>query len=100
LSSGGYPGKYEKGKDIEGLDKLGSMNDVVVFHAGTKSVSEGAHEKFVTDGGRVLGVTGLGDNIGLAIKKTYKAVSAIKFKGMHFRTDIGKKALTHCGIIV
>lgn len=100
MSSGGYPGKYEKGKEIKGLDKVGSMSDIVIFHAGTKSVSEGTTEKFTTDGGRVLGVTGLGDNIELAIKKTYKAVSRIKFKDMHFRTDIGKRALTRCGIIV
>jgi phosphoribosylamine--glycine ligase len=100
ISSGGYPGKYEKGKEIKGLDTVGSMNDIVVFHAGTKSVTDEGNEKFITDGGRVLGVTGLGDNIELAIKKTYKAVSGIKFKDMHFRTDIGKRALTRCGIIV
>ena len=113
MASGGYPGKYEKGKEIKGLDEVEKMQDAVVFHAGTKlstadspSSSAKASEdrqstvKYLTSGGRVLGVTGLGDDIESAIKVTYEAVSKIKFDKMHFRRDIGKKALTHPRVIV
>ena len=72
------------------------MQDVVVFHAGSKKSTV----KYVTNGGRVLGVTGLGETIELAIKKTYQAVSRIRFDNMHFRRDIGKRALTRSGIIL
>ena len=96
MASGGYPGKYEKGKEIEGLDEVEKKQDVVVFHAGTKK----SIAKYLTNGGRVLGVTGLGDNIEPAIKTTYEAVSKIKFDNMHFRRDIGKKALIHPRVIV
>jgi len=89
IASGGYPGHYEKGKEITGLDEAEKMKDVVVFHAGTKRQSS----KYITDGGRVLGVTALGDDIESAISTAYKAVSKIKFENMHFRRDIGKKAL-------
>lgn len=95
MASGGYPGKYEKGKEIEGLDEADEIDDIVVFHAGTKKTKD----KYITNGGRVLGVTGLGDNIELAIKKTYEAASQIKFDNMHFRRDIGKRALLRSGII-
>jgi phosphoribosylamine--glycine ligase len=95
IASGGYPGKYEKGKAIRGLEDIEKIQDVVVFHAGTKKTTD----KYVTSGGRVLGVTGLGDNIELAIKKTYKTVSRIKFENMHFRRDIGRRALERSGII-
>lgn len=88
-ASGGYPGDYAKGKEISGLDEAENMKDVVVFHAGT-NISEG---KVVTSGGRVLGVTGLGATIREAIDITYKAVSRISFEGMHYRKDIGSKAL-------
>ncbi|MDD5583962.1 MAG: phosphoribosylamine--glycine ligase [Candidatus Omnitrophica bacterium] len=88
-TSKGYPGNYEKGKEISGLKDCVKMKDVVVFHAGTKK--EG--EKHLTCGGRVLGVTGLGVSIAKAIDTTYRAVAKIKFDGMHYRTDIGKKAL-------
>ena len=100
MASDGYPGKYEKGKEIKGLDEVEKMQDAVVFHAGTKSILEGGRKKFITSGGRVLGVTGLGETIELAIKKTYEAVSRIRFENMHFRRDIGKKALERSGIIV
>ena len=89
VSSGGYPGKYQKEKEITGLDGLKNIDGVVVFHAGTK-LSE---DKVLTNGGRVLGVTALGANIEAAIKNTYKAVDKIKFEGMHFRKDIGARAL-------
>jgi phosphoribosylamine--glycine ligase len=89
LASGGYPGSYEKGKEIEGLDSLKQRNDIVVFHAGTKK--EGG--KMLTNGGRVLGVTGIGSSLEDAITKTYSAINEISFESMHFRKDIGKKGL-------
>jgi phosphoribosylamine--glycine ligase len=89
-ASGGYPGDYEKGKEILGLEEADRMKDVVVFHAGTKKLSD----KYVTNGGRVLGVTGLGDTIKYAIDKTYEAVEKIHFEGMHYRKDIGRKAIS------
>ena len=89
MCSGGYPGKYETGKPISGLDEVAKMPDVKVFHAATKI--DGS--RTLTDGGRVLGVTALGDTLSLAKKRAYEAVAKIKFSGMHFRTDIGDKAL-------
>lgn len=89
-SSKGYPGEYEKGKEIFGLEEAEKIKDVVVFHAGTKKMGE----KIITNGGRVLGVTGLGNSIKEAIDKTYQAVGKINFEGMHYRRDIGKKAIT------
>ena len=89
MASGGYPGKYEKGLPITGLDKARRMKDIMVFHAGT-AMKDG---KVVATGGRVLGVTALGDTVGAAIDKAYKAVAKINWKGVHFRKDIGKKAL-------
>ena len=88
-AAGGYPGDYEKGKEIFGLDKAALMKDSVVFHAGTKK----SGDKILTNGGRVLGVTGLGNSIKEAILHTYQAVEKINFEGMHFRKDIGAKAL-------
>ncbi len=89
LASGGYPGSYEKGKVIEGLDEIKEMKDVVVFHAGTK-YRDG---RIVTSGGRVLGVTALGRDIREARERAYEAVKKIRFEGMHYRSDIGIKAL-------
>jgi len=91
LAAGGYPGNYEKGFVINGLDKIDQLEDVVVFYAGT-NLKNGA---IVTSGGRVLGVTALGDNVKFAIEKTYRAVDLIHFKGMHYRRDIGKRALKY-----
>ncbi len=88
-ASGGYPGDYTKDKEIKGLHEVEKLRDVVVFHAGTKKVKD----KILTNGGRVLGVTGLGATIEVAIAKTYEAVNKINFEGMHFRRDIGSKAL-------
>lgn len=90
-ASGGYPGEYEKGKEISGLDQAEKIKDVAVFHAGTKKLAG----KYLTNGGRVLGVTGLGNTLKEAIDKTYKAVGKIKFEGMHFRKDIGYKAISN-----
>ncbi|MCK9604406.1 MAG: phosphoribosylamine--glycine ligase [Candidatus Omnitrophica bacterium] len=88
-ASGGYPGNYAKDKEIKGLKEAEKLNDIVVFHSGTKK----AGNKILTSGGRVLGVTGLGSTIEDAINKTYKAVNKISFEDMHFRRDIGSKAL-------
>lgn len=89
LASGGYPGSYEKGKVIRGLDQI--PEGVVVFHAGTAQ-KDG---ETVTAGGRVLGVTALGPDIPAAIEAAYAAAGKISFEGMHYRRDIGKKALKH-----
>jgi phosphoribosylamine--glycine ligase len=89
MASGGYPGAYEKGKVISGLRAASRLKDVVVFHAGT-SLAGG---KVVTQGGRVLGVTALGKDIPEAIARAYRAVEKIHWDGVHYRTDIGKKAL-------
>jgi phosphoribosylamine--glycine ligase len=89
MASKGYPGDYEKGRPIEGLEELKTMKDVFIFHAGT-AMKDG---RMVTNGGRVLGVTGLGEDIPRAIEKTYKAVKKIHWEGVHYRTDIGQKAL-------
>jgi phosphoribosylamine--glycine ligase len=89
MASGGYPGNYDKGKVIHGLEEVARMKDVFVFHAATSS--EGG--RMMTNGGRVLGVTGLGEGIPEAIETTYQAVKKITWEGVHYRTDIGKKAL-------
>lgn len=88
ISSGGYPGEYEIGKEITGLKEAEKAEDIVVFHAGTKK--EG--DKIVTSGGRVLGVTSLGGGIEKAMEQVYKAVDKIKFERCFFRRDIGSKA--------
>jgi phosphoribosylamine--glycine ligase len=89
MASRGYPGSYEKGKPIQGLEKVTAMEGVFVFHAGTKVKDH----HYMTAGGRVLGVTGLGKGIKEAMERAYRAVSEITWEGVHFRTDIGKKAL-------
>ncbi|MCK5565760.1 MAG: phosphoribosylamine--glycine ligase [Planctomycetes bacterium] len=89
MSSGGYPGDYENGKVINGLDEAGKLNDVMVFHAGTANKGS----DIVTAGGRVLGVTALGDTIADAKKKAYQAVDIISFEGAYCRRDIADKAI-------
>ena len=89
MASGGYPGNYEKGREISGLDKAAAIKDVMVFHSGT-AMKNGA---FVTDGGRVLGVTGLGSTVAAAIKNAYQGAREIRFDGAHYRSDIGARAL-------
>lgn len=86
IASGGYPVAYEKGKKISGLDENGQVDGAIVYHAGTKF----ENGKFLTNGGRVLGVTAVADTLDEALEKAYKAVSKIKFDEMHFRKDIGK----------
>jgi phosphoribosylamine--glycine ligase len=87
LASGGYPGEYEKGHEIKGLDRV--PGGVTVFHAGT-GLKDG---RVVTAGGRVLGVTAAGEDIPSAISLAYKGAGAISFQGMHYRRDIGLKAV-------
>ena len=89
MASGGYPDAYEKGKEITGLEAAEAMEDVVVFHAGTRA--EGG--KIYTHGGRVLGVTALGKDISEARDRAYEAVQAIRFHRAHWRTDIAVKAI-------
>lgn len=89
MASNGYPGSYEKGKKIKGIELADSIAGVKVFHAGTGPGQDG----YVTAGGRVLGVTAKASGIEAAIKKAYEAVDKIKWEGVHYRTDIGKKAL-------
>ena len=89
MASKGYPGDYQKGKIIEGLDAFKDRDDVLIFHAGTAR-REG---KLLSAGGRVLNITALGDDIPDAIDRAYKAVGQISFEGAHYRTDIGRKAV-------
>ncbi len=89
MASGGYPGAYEKGREIKGLEKAAGSNGVMVFHAGT-ALKNG---KVVTAGGRVLGVTGLGPSVAAAIDTAYAGVKDISYEGAHFRRDIGARAL-------
>ena len=87
MAAKGYPGSYEKGKEISGLEEAGSLPDVVVFHAGTKAEAG----KVLSSGGRVLGVTSTGSDIPSAIKKAYEAVAKIQWDGIHYRKDIGHR---------
>lgn len=88
LASCGYPGEYENGKMISGLENVTDA-DIRVFHAGTKSTKDGT----VTNGGRVLGVTATGDSLQSALSETYTAIQKISFDGMQFRKDIGFKTI-------
>ena len=88
LASGGYPGEYATGKEITGVQRA-EAGGASVFHAGTRV----AHGRLETSGGRVLGVTAAGADLGKAIDAAYHAVGFIRFDGMHYRTDIGKKGL-------
>ena len=85
LASGGYPLDYQKGYPISGLDEAGKA--AVVFHAGTKL---GGNGEYLTNGGRVLGVTALGDTLDGAIANAYAAAKPVSFQDMHYRTDIGR----------
>lgn len=89
LASAGYPANYTKGEIINGVDKAESMEDIVVFHAGTKQESG----NLITNGGRVLGVTATSQSLDEALNKAYKAVKKISFTGMQYRKDIGKRPL-------
>lgn len=89
LASGGYPGKYEKGKLITGIEQAEALGDIIVFHAGTATKGN----QLITNGGRVLGVTAIADDLQTALNKAYAAVKLIHFDGMHYRTDIGQQSL-------
>ena len=94
VASGGYPGTYKKNIPIMGLERASSLEDIVVFHAGTKIKQTGRGEtEIVTSGGRVLGVTAMAGDIKSTINMAYEAVGLIGFEDMHYRKDIGKKAL-------
>jgi phosphoribosylamine---glycine ligase len=89
LSARGYPGTYDKGYEIRGLDKLRHWDKGFVFHAGTAK----ENGRWLTSGGRVLGVTARGSDIGNAVKNAYAAVSQISWDGMHYRKDIARRAI-------
>ncbi len=89
MTAGGYPGAHDTDKPITGLAAAARLKDVMVFHAGTARVDN----TIVTKGGRVLGVTALGTDIPDAISRAYRAVEKIRWGGVHFRTDIGRKAV-------
>ena len=91
LCSGGYPGKYEKGKKIFGLENLKGKDDAFVFQAGTKREDN----KLLTNGGRVLNITAIDDSLQSAIDKAYSYVSVVNFEGMYYRKDIGYRGLKH-----
>ncbi|MBQ3161139.1 MAG: phosphoribosylamine--glycine ligase [Oscillospiraceae bacterium] len=90
MASGGYPQSYPKGIEMNGMDDKGQVDGVFVYHAGTKF----ADGKFLTNGGRVLGVTATGESLQAALDKSYDAVKKITFDGAHYRTDIGQRALS------
>lgn len=87
VASGGYPGAYATGVPITGVDDAEALAGVQVFHAGT-ALRDG---RLVTAGGRVLGVTAVADDVASAIERAYQAVGRIRFEGMHFRKDIGRR---------
>jgi phosphoribosylamine--glycine ligase len=89
LASGGYPGSYDKGKVISGLGEVSCLEDIVVYHAGTRR--EGMQT--LTNGGRVLGVTAVAPTLAASIERAYAGVERIGFEGMQYRRDIGKKGL-------
>jgi phosphoribosylamine--glycine ligase len=91
LASGGYPGKYNKGIPITGVEKAGAVEDVAVFHAGTKRMGD----MLVTGGGRVLNIAGTGSTLQKAIESAYRGVNEIRFEGAHCRSDIGHHALKY-----
>ena len=91
VASKGYPGTYEKGKPIFGMDRLEAMPDVIPFHADT-AVRDG---QLVTNGGRIIGVTAIADDLPSSIDRAYEAVGAISFDNLYCRRDIGQKALKH-----
>jgi phosphoribosylamine--glycine ligase len=89
MAAGGYPEKYEKGNIIKGIENLDKEPDIKVFHAGTTM----KNNDYVTNGGRVLGVTAIGEDLDSAIKKAYNSVEKITWDKVHYRKDIGMKAL-------
>ncbi|MBI2051076.1 MAG: phosphoribosylamine--glycine ligase [Parcubacteria group bacterium] len=94
MASGGYPGAYQKGKPISGLGEFGTWGDLMAFHAGTSL----RDETWVTDGGRVLGITALADSIPSAVQRAYEGVARVSFAGEYHRPDIGHRALARLGV--
>lgn len=95
VASGGYPGEFRRGMEISGISEAEAMRDVVVFHAGTIAGRRATDKPgtFITNGGRVLDVTALGMTMSDAIQNCYNAVKLIRFDRMHYRKDIGRRAL-------
>jgi len=89
LASQGYPGKYDMGREITGIKEAQELPETLIFHAGTKREAE----RWLTVGGRVFGVVGLGDGLESALDRAYQAAEKIQFEGKHFRRDIGARAL-------
>ena len=89
LASGGYPQKYHTGYEIDGLDDYGQVEGVTIYHAGT-AWKDG---KYYTNGGRVLGVSAVGDTLEQALQLSYDKIKEIRFTDMHYRTDIGRKVV-------
>lgn len=89
MAAGGYPGSYQKGDVISGLETAAALKDVMIFHAGTK-LEQG---KVITAGGRVLGVTALGKDLASAVRKAYEAAALIKFNNEHYRRDIASSGM-------
>ena len=89
LCANGYPGTYDRGKEIAGLEKLKDWPNGFVFHAGTAK----DNGRWLTSGGRVLGVTARGETITDAVKEAYRAVDKISWDGMHYRKDIAQRVL-------
>lgn len=90
LASGGYPGAFEKGKVIAGLESAGSLENFFLFHGGTKLSADGG---IVTDGGRVMSAVGIGVSLEEALSKAYEGAARVTFENMHYRRDIGRRAL-------
>jgi len=88
LASGGYPGKFQTGKRIDGLTDVSTLAGVRILHAGTDRLGS----DFVTAGGRVLGITAIGQTLDIALQRAYTAVQRIHFDGIHYRKDIGRRA--------
>jgi phosphoribosylamine--glycine ligase len=89
-AAAGYPGSYQRGLPITGVEAANALPGVIVFHAGTRRAADG---RLLTDGGRVLAVTGVGDDLRQAIDRAYAGMARIHFEGMHYRRDIGAKGL-------
>jgi phosphoribosylamine--glycine ligase len=90
IASGGYPENYEKGKVVSGIPEAQQIPGVVVFHAGVKRNESG---ELITNGGRVLGISAVGETLEQALETAYRAAAIIHFDGMYYRKDIGKTAL-------
>lgn len=95
LASGGYPNAYEKGKVIQGLEEAAAQADSFVYLAGVEQMG---NEEYVTSGGRVLAVTGIGSDLSVALERAYQGVHAISFDGRYYRPDIGEKGLARLAL--